>query len=80
MAHSVDPMSDKQITRPPFREALAAWREFLATQKLPAEPLWIFAENLCFEPSSAIPGSLRVGFQKAPAKSRVIFDSTGQNP
>jgi hypothetical protein len=52
MAHSVDPMSDKQITRPPFREALAAWREFLATQKLPAEPLWIFAENLCFEPSS----------------------------
>ena len=63
MAHSVDPMSDKQITRPPFREALAAWREFLATQKLPAEPLWIFAENLCFEPSSAIPGSLRVGFQ-----------------
>ena len=56
-------MSDKQITRPQFREALAAWRELLAARNLPAEPLWIFAENLCFEPSLAIPGSLRVGFQ-----------------
>ncbi len=56
-------MSDKQITRPQFREALAAWRELLAARNLPAEPLWIFAENLCFEPSRAIPGSLRVGFQ-----------------
>ncbi len=56
-------MSDKKITRPQFREALAAWQEVLAARNLPAEPLWIFAENLCFEPSLAIPGSLRVGFQ-----------------
>ncbi|HEY5345126.1 MAG TPA: hypothetical protein VIK62_02145 [Verrucomicrobiae bacterium] len=56
-------MSDTKITRPQFREALAAWRELLAARNLPAEPLWIFAENLCFEPSRAIPGSLRVGFQ-----------------
>ena len=56
-------MSDPKITRPTFREALAAWREFLAARGLPDEPLWIFAENLCFEPARAIPGSLRVGFQ-----------------
>ena len=56
-------MSDKQITRPEFHEALAVWQNLLAARDLPAEPLWIFAENLCFEPSRAIPGSLRVGFQ-----------------
>ena len=56
-------LSDNKITRPQFREALAAWQEFLAAQKLPSASVWIFAENLCFEPSSAIPGSLRVGFQ-----------------
>jgi len=56
-------MNDVAITRPRFSEALAAWREFLAAHQLPSESHWIFAENLCFEPSRAIPGSLRVGFQ-----------------
>ena len=56
-------MSDKQMTRPNLREALAAWQESLAARKLPAETLWIFSENLCFEPSRVTPGSLRVGFQ-----------------
>jgi hypothetical protein len=56
-------MNNAKFTRPQFREALAAWREILSARELPAEPVWIFAENLCFEPSRAIPGSLRVGFQ-----------------
>jgi hypothetical protein len=56
-------MSDKKFTRPTLREALAAWREFLAAREFPAEPLWIFSENLCLEPSRATPGSLRLGFQ-----------------
>ena len=56
-------MSDKQITRPNLREALAAWQDSLAARKLPAETLWIFSENLCFEPARVTPGSLRVGFQ-----------------
>ncbi len=56
-------MSDAKTNRPQFREALAAWQEFLTAQKLPPASPWIFAENLCFEPSHAIPGSLRVGFQ-----------------
>jgi len=56
-------MSDKKITRPNLREALAAWQESLAARKLPTETLWIFSENLCFEPSRAIPDSLRVSFQ-----------------
>jgi len=56
-------MSDKKFNRPPLREALAAWREFLAGHELPAVPFWVFAENLCLEPSRATPGGLRFGFQ-----------------
>jgi len=56
-------MSNSKFTRPTLDEALAAWREFLAAHELPAEPLWIFAENLCLEPSRTTPGSLRLGFQ-----------------
>jgi hypothetical protein len=56
-------MSELKITRPQFREALVVWRELLVARDLPAESLWIFAENLCFEPSRVTPGSLRVGFQ-----------------
>jgi len=56
-------MSHPIITRPPLPEALAAWKACLAGHGLPAEPLWIFSENLCIEPSRAAPGSLRFGFQ-----------------
>lgn len=54
---------EKIITRPPFREALDAWRKFLGAHDSEPAELWIFAENLCFEPSRALPDSLRVGFQ-----------------
>ena len=54
---------EKEITRPGFREALDVWSELLAARNLPGASVWIFAENLCFEPSSAILGSLRVSFQ-----------------
>lgn len=56
-------MSAAKFSRPPLREAVAAWQESLRAHGLPAAAVWIFAENLCFEPSRAIPGSLRVGFQ-----------------
>jgi hypothetical protein len=56
-------VSDASSTRPPLAEALAAWQEHLARHNLPAEPFWIFAENLCLERSPNTPGSFRVGFQ-----------------
>jgi len=56
-------MSNQKFTRPPLAEAMAAWQKCLADHGLPAEPLWIFTENLCIEHSRAVPGSFRIGFQ-----------------
>lgn len=56
-------MSRPNIARPELNEAMKAWKDCLSRHNLPAEPLWIFAENLCIERSPAVPGSLRVGFQ-----------------
>ncbi len=56
-------MSNQGLTRPPLTVALAAWQENLTGHGLPADPLWIFAENLCIEPSLTTPGSFRIGFQ-----------------
>lgn len=56
-------MSSTKFNRPALPTALAAWEAFLRTQNLPAEPVWIFAENLCLEASPAMPGGLRLGFQ-----------------
>ena len=56
-------MSHPKFSRPPLRGALAAWQKILQAHNLPAESLWIFAENLCLEPSPTPPAGLRVGFQ-----------------
>jgi hypothetical protein len=56
-------MNAPNVTRPPLREAAAAWKDCLSRHGLPAETRWIFSENLCVERSPAVPGSLRVGFQ-----------------
>jgi len=56
-------MSKQAITRPALDEALEAWKKCLAENKLPAEPLWIFAENLCIEPADATPGKFHFAFQ-----------------
>lgn len=56
-------MNNNPITRPTLIEALSAWQECLAQHQLPTQTLWIFAENICIEPSRATPGSFRLGFQ-----------------
>ena len=56
-------MSKNNFIRPPLDAALTAWQDCLAGHALPAEPLWIFSENLCIERSHAVPGSFRFGFQ-----------------
>jgi hypothetical protein len=50
-------------TRPPFAEAVAAWKAHLVQRDLPTELLWVFDENLCFEKDPAAPGGFRLGFQ-----------------
>lgn len=56
-------MNKKSVNRPTLIEALATWQECLAKKQLPTDTLWIFAENICIEPSRATPGSFRLGFQ-----------------
>jgi hypothetical protein len=56
-------MKHHSITRPTLIEALAAWQECLAKHHLPVETLWIFAENVCIEPSRTNPGSFRTDYQ-----------------
>jgi hypothetical protein len=56
-------MSRNKFIRPPLSAALAAWQACLAGHGLPAEPLWIFSENLCIEHSRTAPGSFHFGFQ-----------------
>jgi hypothetical protein len=52
-------------TRPAFEDAIKAWKTLLTQRGLPAELLWIFDENLCFEQDPASPGGYRLGFQTA---------------
>lgn len=56
-------MNTDSNNRPPLAKALTAWQDCLARHEFPTQMLWIFAENICIEPSRATPGSFRVGFQ-----------------
>jgi hypothetical protein len=56
-------MSNQGFTRPTLEAAVTAWKQNLTSHGLPAEPLWIYAENLCIEPSLSTPGSFSFGFQ-----------------
>jgi hypothetical protein len=55
-------MSQPTFVRPPLSAALSAWRECLVKSGLPAEPLWVFAENLILEPDPTA-DSFNVSFQ-----------------
>ncbi len=69
----------ENISRPPFAEALNAWKQFLQQRKLPADLLWVFDENLCFERDPARPSGFRLGFQTTftpppPEAEQVAYD------
>ncbi|PWU10972.1 MAG: hypothetical protein C5B50_24155 [Verrucomicrobia bacterium] len=51
--------------RPAFTDALVAWRQLLALRGLPADLIWIFDENICFESDPSQPNGFRLGFQTA---------------
>jgi hypothetical protein len=56
-------MSNQGLTRPKLDVALGVWKENLTSHGLPSEQTWIFAENLCIEPSRTTSGSFSIGFQ-----------------
>jgi hypothetical protein len=59
-------MSQKPpFTRPPFEEALRAWKGFLKERSQPDELIWLFGENLCFETDPGKPGGFRLAYQTA---------------
>lgn len=66
-------------TRPSFEEALSAWKTLLAQRNSPLDLIWIFDENLCFEPAPGSAGGFRLGFQTAfspppPEAERIAYD------
>jgi hypothetical protein len=68
-----------QFARPPFSQALSAWSKFLAERRLPADVLWIYDENLCFEKAAGGKEGFRLGFQDQftpppPEAERIAFD------
>jgi len=56
---------EKEIShsRPPFEEALKAWKTLLSQRGLPTDITWIFDENLCFESAPGNAGGYKLGFQ-----------------
>jgi hypothetical protein len=51
------------FVRPTFDQSVAAWKAALAQRGFPAELVWIFDENLCFEPDPNANGKFKLGFQ-----------------
>jgi len=53
----------RRYQRPPFEDALAAWKALLAQRGLSTDLLWILEENLCFERERGTPARFKLGFQ-----------------
>jgi hypothetical protein len=51
------------FSRPPFEQALNAWKSLLDERRLPTDLVWIFDENLCFEKAAPDKGEVRPAFQ-----------------
>jgi hypothetical protein len=53
----------RKYLRPPFEDALAAWKTLLTQRGFSTDLLWILEENLCFEKDPGTPARVKVGFQ-----------------
>ncbi len=49
--------------RPPFEDALTAWKAVLKQHGFSTDILWIVDENLCFEKDPTSPAGVKLGFQ-----------------
>jgi len=52
-----------QFSRPTFNEALNEWKIVLGQRRLPADIVWVYDENLCFEKDPASKGGFKLGYQ-----------------
>ncbi len=55
--------STRRYQRPPFEDALAAWKRLLTERGHSTDLLWILEENLCFEKDPGTPARVKLGFQ-----------------
>ena len=68
----------RRYQRPPFEEALAAWKTLLTAKGLSTDLLWILEENLCFEKDPGTAAGVKLGFQTGfvahpPDAAKVIY-------
>ncbi|HEY2081982.1 MAG TPA: hypothetical protein VGI88_04295 [Verrucomicrobiae bacterium] len=71
--------------RPPFEDALDAWKSLLQEHEYSTEILWVLDENLCFEKDPGTPGGVKLGIQTQftpqPADSaKVIYHHFAETP
>ncbi len=64
--------------RPPFEDALAAWKELLTEHDFSTDLLWVLDENLCFEKDAATAGGVKLGIQtqftpQPPDVAKVVY-------
>ena len=55
--------TNRRYNRPPFEDALDAWKGLLTKQGFSTDILWILDENLCFEKDPNTPAGVKLGFQ-----------------
>ncbi len=53
----------RSYQRPPFEDALVAWKALLQQRGHSTDLLWILEENLCFEKDPRSPARVKLGFQ-----------------
>jgi hypothetical protein len=53
----------RRYQRPPFEDALIAWKALLTERGLSTDIVWILEENLCFEKDPGTPARVKLGFQ-----------------
>ena len=55
--------TSRNYQRPPFEDALVAWKALLTHRGVPTDLVWILEENLCFEKDWGTPARVKLGFQ-----------------
>ena len=68
----------RRYQRPPFEDALVAWKALLTQRGLSTEIVWILEENLCFEKDPGTLAGVKLGFQTQftahpPDAAKVIY-------
>lgn len=71
--------------RPPFEEALTAWKALLLDHEYSNNILWVLDENLCFEKDPVAPSGVKLGIQTQftpqPSDSaKVIYHHFAETP